>query len=251
MSYMSNRALKASGSDTRVLSINVRAAALTWCWACLIREIKMSEIRINRIKIKNYRSFGEEQLFIFPDANYKKPIAIIGYNNSGKTNLMNCILYGIGNKFVQANTFEKNDLHNLSYDNNINIKIDIQGSPFGWDSYRNTEKTITGIYTLKTEMENGELKANMTPSMFGMNKYYNIFYINFHDIKNEINIKKTNWGNLASFLSKHIRKIVDNDTNMKSKKENYESEVKTATNKVLDSSKLKDFVLKTEVTQAL
>ena len=29
-------AFKASGSDTRVLSISVRAAALTWCWAFFI-----------------------------------------------------------------------------------------------------------------------------------------------------------------------------------------------------------------------
>jgi hypothetical protein len=32
MSKMSNKAFKASGSDTRVLSVSVRAAALTWCW---------------------------------------------------------------------------------------------------------------------------------------------------------------------------------------------------------------------------
>jgi len=30
---MPNKAFKASGSDTRVLFISVRAAALTWCWA--------------------------------------------------------------------------------------------------------------------------------------------------------------------------------------------------------------------------
>ncbi len=39
----------------------------------------MSEIRINSIKIKNYRSFGEEQVFYFPNKNYKKPVAIVGY----------------------------------------------------------------------------------------------------------------------------------------------------------------------------
>jgi hypothetical protein len=35
----SNKAFKASGSDTRVLSINVRAAALTWCWESIIQFI--------------------------------------------------------------------------------------------------------------------------------------------------------------------------------------------------------------------
>jgi hypothetical protein len=33
---MSNKAFKASGSDTSVLFISVRAAALTWCWAFFI-----------------------------------------------------------------------------------------------------------------------------------------------------------------------------------------------------------------------
>jgi AAA15 family ATPase/GTPase len=51
----------------------------------------MSEIRVNSINIKNYRSFGDQQDFVFPNEDYKKPVAIVGYNNSGKTNLMNCI----------------------------------------------------------------------------------------------------------------------------------------------------------------
>ena len=72
----------------------------------------MSEIRINSIKIKNYRSFGEEQGFIFPDKNYQKPVAIVGYNNSGKTNLMNCLLLGIGSKFVSKETFDIADFYN-------------------------------------------------------------------------------------------------------------------------------------------
>jgi hypothetical protein len=45
MFYLSNRALKASGSNTRVLSINVRAAALTWCWAfAFIPLVKISTL---------------------------------------------------------------------------------------------------------------------------------------------------------------------------------------------------------------
>jgi AAA15 family ATPase/GTPase len=53
----------------------------------------MSSIRIKSIKIANYRPFKEQQDFCFPDISYKKPVAIVGYNNSGKTNLMNAILY--------------------------------------------------------------------------------------------------------------------------------------------------------------
>lgn len=165
----------------------------------------MSEIRINSIKIKNYRSFGEEQSFVFPDKNYLKPVAIVGYNNSGKTNLINCILYGVGNKFVQTNTFEKNDLHNLDYANRIEIKIVLQGSEY-WDNKANRYKSITGTYEIFTEIDDSELKSGMQPSMFGMNKHYNIFYINFHNIKEEIVTKKTSWGNLTCFFGKAYQK---------------------------------------------
>jgi putative ATP-dependent endonuclease of the OLD family len=53
----------------------------------------MSSIRVKSIKVKNYRSFKEQQDFDFPDTSYQKPVAIVGYNNSGKTNLMNAIKY--------------------------------------------------------------------------------------------------------------------------------------------------------------
>jgi hypothetical protein len=75
-----------------------------------------------------------------------------------------------------------------------------------------------------------------------MNKHYNIFYINFHNIKEEISTRKTSWGNLTSFLAKHIKKIVDTDSEMADKKETYENEVKTATDKVLDNSQLSAFI---------
>jgi putative ATP-dependent endonuclease of the OLD family len=209
----------------------------------------MSKIRISSIKIKNYRSFGEEQSFVFPNNDYKKPVAIVGYNNSGKTNLISCILYGVGNKFIQERTFEKTDLHNLSYDNTINIKIDLDGSDFDvpkyWDKQTNSQRTtksITGQYEVFTEIDDDELKSKMIPSMFGMNKHYNIFYINFHNIKEEIVTKKTSWGNLTSFLAKHIKSIIESDTAMRQKQTNYEASVKTATNKVLENSKLSEFV---------
>ena len=169
----------------------------------------MSEIRINSINIKNYRSFGEQQDFVFPNKDYKKPVAIVGYNNSGKTNLMNCILYGIGCKFIQEHTFEKNDLHNLEYQNQIKIQIDIEGSEFDcsryWDSqYRSyrTTKSISGIYEIYTEIDDEELKSKLSRSMFGMNKHYNIFYINFHNIKEEISTKKNKLGKFDIIFSK-------------------------------------------------
>ena len=72
----------------------------------------MSNIHINSIFIQNYRSFGEGELIIFPDESYRKPVAIVGYNNSGKTNLLNAILFGITEKYVNNNTFTLDDFHN-------------------------------------------------------------------------------------------------------------------------------------------
>uniref|UniRef100_Q3AQT0 ATP-dependent endonuclease of the OLD family-like protein n=1 Tax=Chlorobium chlorochromatii (strain CaD3) TaxID=340177 RepID=Q3AQT0_CHLCH len=162
---------------------------------------------------------------------------------------MNSILYGVGNKFIQTNTFERNDLHNLDYTNQIRIRIELQGSDFTcpqyWDrqsnSYRTT-KSITGTYEITTEIDDSELKSGMQPSMFGMNKHYNIFYINFHNIKDEIKTQRTSWGNLTSFLAKHIKSIVDTDTSMAAKKEDYENEVELATDKVLKNSQLSAFI---------
>ena len=34
----------------------------------------MSEIRLKKIRVKNYRSFSEAQDFNFPEKEYKKPI---------------------------------------------------------------------------------------------------------------------------------------------------------------------------------
>ncbi|MFM9472275.1 ATP-dependent nuclease [Flavobacterium psychrophilum] len=89
------------------------------------------------------------------------------------------------------------------------------------------------------------LKPNYTDTnweAFGANKYFNIFFINFHNIKEEISTKKTSWGNLTSFLAKHIKKLVDGDLEMSSKKEAFNTETKKATESVLENSDLKKFI---------
>lgn len=202
----------------------------------------MSEIRLRKIKVKNYRSFGEEQTFDFPENGYNKPISIIGYNNSGKTNLMNAIMYGIGENFVSAKTFEKADLHNLNLENQLEIKTRIEATPYGHNQYG--PQTIAGDYTIKTTLEDNEIKSSISKSFFGANKHYNIFYINFHNIKEEISTKKTSWGNLTSFLAKHIKSIVDNDAGMIAKKEAFKNSTKEATEEVLNDSQLSNFISK-------
>src|SRR5690554_321805 len=202
----------------------------------------MSHVRIQSISIENYRSFGDIQEFSFPNSDYRKPISIIGYNNAGKSNFLNALLYGIGEKFISAKTYELSDLHNLDFDNHIHIKTTIEASDFAPQNQWGHRQTLAGQYHIYTSIENDELKSNYDPSFFGKGKHYNIFYINFHNIKEEISTQKTSWGNLKSFLAKHIQKLVDADNTMKAKKGNFETEVKDATDKVLDNSQLKQFI---------
>lgn len=201
----------------------------------------MSFVRIQRISIENYRSFGDVQEFVFPNDDYRKPISIIGYNNAGKSNLLNAILYGIGEKFISDKSFEIVDQHNLQIDSHIHINTSIDGSDYAPNN-RFGRQSIAGNYHIFTSIENDELRSKCEPSFFGKGKHYNIFYINFHNIKEEISTQKTSWGNLKSFLAKHIQKLVDTDNSMKAKKDDFEKEVKDATDKVLDNSQLKQFI---------
>ncbi|MFM7458607.1 MAG: ATP-dependent nuclease [bacterium] len=212
----------------------------------------MSEIRIKSLEIKNYRSFGELQKFEFTEA--MVPVAIVGYNNAGKTNLMNCVLYGVGEKYISEQTFEIKDLHNISNENQIQIKIDLFGSNFVceqyWDKkskeYKN-EKSISGQYEITSLIEDRELRSKLQPSQFGMNKHYQIFYINFHQIKEEISTKKSSWGNYRSFLGKHIKKLLS-DKYLEERQADFQNAVKEASEQALKgeeeskNSKLYKFV---------
>lgn len=200
----------------------------------------MSFIKIKSLKIKNYRSFWEEQIFNFPE-NYNKPIAIIGYNNAGKTNLMNTILYWVWEKYVREDCFEKSDLHNLNYNNPINIKISLDWNVFWVDKYWK-QQTIKWDYSIYTTYFDKEIVSKMEPSLFWKNKHYKIFYINFHNIKEEISTQKTSWGILRSFLAKHIKKLVDNDIDMKLYKWVYDNMINSATSFILDDSDLQKFI---------
>lgn len=202
----------------------------------------MSNVRLRTLSIENYRSFGDIQEFEFPNSDYNKPVAVIGYNNAGKSNFLASILFGIGEKFISAKTFELVDLHNLEISNHIHINTSIVASDFAPPNQYGYRQTIAGNYHIYTSFENDELKSNSEPSFFGKNKHYGIFYINFHNIKEEISTQKTSWGNLKSFLAKHIQKLVDVDQAMKDKKADFQKEVKDSTESVLQDSQLKAFI---------
>lgn len=212
----------------------------------------MSKIHINGILIKNYRSFGEEQIIKFPDEDYKKPVAIVGYNNSGKTNLLNSILIGIREKYINKETFTIDDFHNRNINNIPSIIIGIDST----EEKKKDGKTVnlTGYNHLKFEFDENEIENIKIESYedfegkkhnyrtFGANKYYKIFYVNFHEIKKEILTNKTSWGNLTSFLAKHIKNIVDSDKQMLSKKSDFREEIKTSTEKIIENTKLNNFI---------
>lgn len=211
----------------------------------------MSYIRINSLEVENFRSFKDKVIIGFPDQDYKKPISIIGYNNAGKTNLMNAILYGIGYKYVNENTFELKDIYNLDRENRLSIRSNIDSSyyksPWNYDQGAKGEHLILAEYDLekgviskRESMENGY--GNPKSSLFNIEKEYNVFYINFHEIKNEINTKKTSWGKISSFLGKHIQSIIDEDINMKNNRDEFMSRSKELTDDVMYNSKLENFI---------
>lgn len=218
----------------------------------------MSKIRINSISLENYRSFGERQHFIFPDEAYRKPVAIVGYNNAGKTNLMNAILYSLQVNFVSKDTFSLNDFHKKLIANIPFFQLNATSTSekkFDGDRFAN----LTGYHRLKMFVDGDEIEGSKIESLysleqnqygrddsnfqaFGATRYFNIFYINFHNIKEEIVTQKTSWGNLKSFLGKHLQKIIDSDAAMNEKKIDFEAKINAATNEVIEGSNLKSFI---------
>ena len=69
--------------------------------------------------------------------------------------MMNAILYGIGEKFLNAKTFNTQDLHNLDLQNQIEIKTRIDATSYGLNAYG--PQTIAGEYIIKTELIDHEL----------------------------------------------------------------------------------------------
>ena len=147
----------------------------------------MSEIRINSISVENYRSFGEKQAFVFPGKDHKKPIAIVGYNNAGKTNLMNCLLYGLQVNFVSKDTFSINDFHNRDIDNIPEIVLSASSSIE--KKYDGKDANLSGFHKLVIQTDGDEIEGAKIESYsdsdfsdknwhaFGATRYFNIFYI--------------------------------------------------------------------------
>lgn len=216
------------------------------------------KIRIKNIKVKNYRSFwirqedfdfplyenednNEAEIFEFPDKTYKKPVAIIWYNNAWKTNLLNAIKYWLYES-VREDTFDIKDFHNQDWNNLPFFELEF-ATCWLWDNKIEDNKFYKN--TIKINIENDSIKSvSDTCNCYWESSSYGkkwsikqkapIYYINFHNIKNEISTQKTSWGNLKSFLGKHIDKLVKTDESMKERKDNFKDEISNATKKVLN-----------------
>ncbi|MBS8122074.1 putative OLD family ATP-dependent endonuclease [Candidatus Vampirococcus lugosii] len=171
----------------------------------------------------------------------KKPVAIIGYNNAGKTNLLNAIKYGLYES-VREDTFDIKDFHNQDWNNLPFFELEFATCGLG-DNKIEDNKFYKN--TIKINIENDSIKSvSDTCNCYGESSSYGkkwsikqkapIYYINFHNIKNEISTQKTSWGNLKSFLGKHIDKLVKTDESMKERKDNFKDEISNATKKVLN-----------------
>ncbi len=99
-------------------------------------------MKIDKLVIKNFRSFDNTGIELtFPDI--KKPFSIVGHNNSGKSNLINAILYGLHYKSTGFDSFDKNDFHNHDTSNPIEIDIQIRPPikcPTMYNQFREIEK---------------------------------------------------------------------------------------------------------------
>jgi len=208
----------------------------------------MSSIRINTLFVKNYRSFGDTQDFVFPKEDYLKPVAIIGYNNAGKTNLLNAIKYGLYES-VREDTFDLKDFHNCDWQNPpcfaLKFTSDINEDKLKADQeYQNLSLVNVVDCRITSTIDSCNCYGQNSPygKKWAIKQKAPIYYINFHNIKEEISTQRTSWGNLKSFLAKHIQKLVETDDGMKAKKSVFEEEVKASTDQVLAESSLMSFI---------
>lgn len=211
----------------------------------------MSKIRISKLKVENYRSFWDEQYFDFPDENHQKPVAIIGYNNVGKTNLINAIRYALYES-VREDTFELKDFHDLKWINKPSFEVEFKAEM--WLAPNEKDFPIMTLGTTKTSLYvlwNSIETSNNITSKDSWNrswppikevwnkktvikKHTSIFYINFHKIKEEILTKKGSWGGLKSFLSKHIDLLIKKDVQIQWRKVQFKEKIEKATEEILN-----------------
>ena len=112
-------------------------------------------MRIEKITIKNYRSFDSEGIEIeLPDI--KMPFSIVGHNNSGKSNLINGLAMCLEAESYSRTRFSKNDFYGSKTNNEILIEVKVKDPIKSSDAF-NTIREMP-IFQLKVFEEDGEFK---------------------------------------------------------------------------------------------
>jgi putative ATP-dependent endonuclease of the OLD family len=196
----------------------------------------MPYLRLNSIEIKNYRSFdGEGGKIIFPNYNYEtssgKPISIVGYNNTGKTNVIKSVLYTMGVEWLGEDTFSEKDFFNCDKDKELSVVTNFEHNVLGLDIQESR------IY-IERKLDKWRGKAT---SFWKADEDLPIYYINFHEIKKQLETKSS-WGNIKTFLGKTLKRFkINNETAHKIWVENNLSKViDTFVNNVTDFKQFRE-----------
>jgi putative ATP-dependent endonuclease of the OLD family len=178
-------------------------------------------MKLSELTLKNYRSFNKEGVSLtFPDIPY--PISIVGYNNSGKSNIINGIVNACGYK-PYGYHYSENDFYfkevstkaevTLQFNESFNIptiypegsdkkcfgcklelKVDEDGSIQGF-SHALDEK-------LDLIVTQERIKSRGLPVLMGKHKEkINLFYIDYQNLSKHLKISS------SSLLGKAMEEI--------------------------------------------
>jgi predicted ATP-dependent endonuclease of OLD family len=111
-------------------------------------------MRIEKITIKNYRSFDKEGAEIeLPDI--KMPFSIVGHNNSGKSNLLCGLAMCLGAKYHPQ--FSKNDFYGTNIDEEILIEAKVIEPIKSSDAFNHVKEMP--IFQLRVSEKEGDFET--------------------------------------------------------------------------------------------
>jgi len=188
-------------------------------------------MRFKEVTIKNYRSFNNEGINVeFPEIPY--PISIVGYNNSGKSNIINGILNACGYK-PYGYHYSENDFYFKDVSKKAEVKLLFdeyftvptiypEGSDkkcFGCSLELKSEEdgSILGFtHALDEKLElivtQERIKARAIPVTMSKHKEkLNLFYIDYQNLSKHLKISSSS---LLGKAMEEIKKDFKKDTNL-------------------------------------
>tara|TARA_Y100001933_G_C18968169_1_gene551249 strand:+ start:61 stop:1719 length:1659 start_codon:yes stop_codon:yes gene_type:complete len=110
-------------------------------------------MRIEKIYIEGFRSIKEPLVLELQQVN-----ALIGPNNSGKSNILLALYKVLGKNWVTKNNFDDYDVYREEYDRDITIDI-VFDEPFNYEQFKGIEIEIPRIKFLYTRYKIGDNKG--------------------------------------------------------------------------------------------